>query len=77
MKDNSLLALKALGQHIWLDNLSRTLLEEGSLRRLVTEDGIDGVTSNPSIFQKAIAGSPYYREDVERLRAAKVGAEAR
>lgn len=76
MKANPLLALKALGQHVWLDNLSRTLLREGGLLRLIGEDGIDGVTSNPAIFQKAIASSPYYAEDLARLRAAELGAEA-
>jgi len=75
-RTNPLLALKALGQHIWLDNLSRTLLREGGLQRLINEDGIDGVTSNPAIFEKAIANSPYYREDLERLRAAGLDAEA-
>lgn len=73
---NPLLALKALGQHLWLDNLSRTLLREGGLQRLINEDGIDGVTSNPAIFEKAIAGSPYYREDLERLRSTGLDAEA-
>jgi transaldolase len=77
MNENSLLQLKALGQHVWLDNLSRTLLQEGILQRLMTEDGIDGVTSNPAIFQKAIADSPYYREDVQRLRGSNLDAEAR
>lgn len=74
---NPLLALKALGQHVWLDNLSRTLLREGALQRLMTEDGIDGVTSNPAIFRKAIAGDPYYRDDLERLRDSKLDAGAR
>lgn len=73
---NPLLALKAIGQHIWLDNLSRTLLREGGLQRLINEDGVDGVTSNPSIFEKAIAGSPYYRDDLERLRGNGLDAEA-
>lgn len=73
---NPLLALKAIGQHVWLDNLSRTLLREGGLQRLINEDGIDGVTSNPSIFEKAIAGSPYYRDDLERLRGEGLDAEA-
>ncbi|HXE39272.1 MAG TPA: transaldolase [Azonexus sp.] len=76
MNDNPLLALKALGQHVWLDNLSRTLLREGGLLRLIGEDGIDGVTSNPAIFQKAIAGGPYYAADLERLRASGLDAEA-
>lgn len=73
---NPLLALKALGQHIWLDNLSRTLLREGGLQRLIDEDGVDGVTSNPAIFEKAIASSPYYHEDLARLRGAGLDAEA-
>jgi transaldolase len=77
MNDNSLLALKALGQHVWLDNLSRTLLQNGELQRLIAEDGIDGLTSNPAIFQKALAGSPLYRNDLERLRESGLNAEAR
>lgn len=77
MSDSFLFALKDLGQHVWLDNLSRTLLRVGALQRLITEDGIDGVTSNPVIFQKAIATSPYYRDDVERLRGSNLDAEAR
>lgn len=77
MNGNPLLALKALGQHVWLDNLSRTLLQEGVLQRLMVVDGIDGVTSNPATFEKAIAGSTCYREDLERLSGANLGAEAR
>ncbi len=77
MNENPLLQLKAMGQHVWLDNLSRTLLQEGVLQRLMTEDGIDGVTSNPAIFQKAIADSPYYREDLQRLRSSNLNTEAR
>jgi len=76
MSNNPLLELKALGQHIWLDNLSRTLLREGGLQRLINEDGVDGVTSNPAIFEKAIVGSLYYRDDLARLRGAGLGAEA-
>lgn len=77
MNENPLRALKALGQHVWLDNLSRTLLQEGALQRLMREDGIDGVTSNPAIFQQAVAGSPCYREDLARLRGSNLDAEAR
>lgn len=64
---NPLLVLKALSQHLWRDKLLRTLLREGGLQRLINEDGVDGVTSNPPIFEKAIAGSAYYRKDLERL----------
>jgi transaldolase len=77
MNPNPLLALKQLGQHVWLDNLSRALLKEGELQRLIDADGIDGVTSNPAIFLKAIVGSPWYREDLERLRGAGLDAEQR
>ena len=66
---NPLLRLHALGQRIWLDNLSRTLLREGTLQKLIAEDRIAGVTSNPSIFYKAISESPYYREELQRLKA--------
>lgn len=66
---NPLLRLHALGQRVWLDNLSRTLLREGSLQKLISEDRIAGVTSNPTIFFKAISESPYYREELQLLRA--------
>jgi transaldolase len=66
-----------LGQSIWLDNLSRTLLREGGLKNLIEVDGISGVTSNPSIFQKALADSPYYRDDLARLKASEPDAERR
>jgi len=68
MTPNPLLRLHALGQRIWLDNLSRTLLQEGALKKLVTEDRIAGVTSNPTIFFKAISESPYYREELQKLK---------
>ncbi len=68
---NPLLRLHAIGQRIWLDNLSRTLLQEGALLKLINEDRIAGVTSNPSIFYKAISESPYYREELQSLKADK------
>ena len=74
---NPLLAAKSLGQRLWLDNLSRTLLRDGSLQQLISQDGIAGLTSNPSIFEKAIAGSPLYRDDVHALQATDLMAEAR
>jgi transaldolase len=76
MNDNPLLALKTFGQHVWLDNLSRALLREGTLPRLLSEDGVDGVTSNPAIFLKAIVGSADYCDDLQRLHRAKLPAEA-
>ncbi|KTG16649.1 MULTISPECIES: transaldolase [unclassified Guyparkeria] len=52
------------GQSLWLDNLSRKLLEDDGLPRLIAEYGIRGVTSNPSIFKKAIVGSDLYTDDL-------------
>ncbi|MHB1353786.1 MAG: transaldolase family protein, partial [Thiobacillus sp.] len=49
-----------LGQSLWLDNLSRDLLRERTLAKMIAEDGVSGVTSNPSIFQNALATSPHY-----------------
>src|SRR5688572_19108317 len=54
-----LAALAELGQSVWFDNISRSLLTTGGLQQLVDE-GILGVTSNPTIFEKAISGSSDY-----------------
>ena len=58
-KNNPILAVQAFGQSIWYDNIRRAMLTSGELERLV-ENGIMGVTSNPTIFEKAIAGSQDY-----------------
>lgn len=58
-----LAALKAHGQSVWLDYIDRELLDEGRLARLI-EDGVTGVTTNPSIFHKAITGSDRYDESI-------------
>jgi transaldolase len=76
MSDNPLLAAKALGQHIWLDNLTRPLLHEGGLQRLIKEDGIDGITSNPAIFEKAIAKRSDYQAELDTLWQQGLSAEA-
>ena len=57
---NPLRDIEALGQSIWLDNISRQLLDDGLLRRLIEDDGLSGVTSNPTIFEKAMAHSDRY-----------------
>ncbi len=57
---NPLLALHRRGQSVWLDNISRGLITSGRLQRLVERDGVSGVTSNPTIFAKALAGSSEY-----------------
>jgi transaldolase len=59
---NQLREIEALGQSIWIDNISRQLLEDGIMARLVEEDGISGVTSNPTIFEKAMGRSDRYDE---------------
>jgi len=64
MKDNPLLTLGTLGQSIWLDYIRRDLIVNGELRHLIEEDGLRGMTSNPSIFEKAIAGSHDYDADI-------------
>jgi transaldolase len=61
--------LRAQGQSVWLDYISRGLLRNGDLKRMVEEDGICGVTSNPTIFEKAIAGSADYDEALRELLA--------
>jgi transaldolase len=66
--------IAALGQSTWLDFLSRELLESGELESLVNE-GVLGVTSNPTIFHKAIAGSRIYDAEIRRLGAAGLTAE--
>lgn len=63
MGDNRLREIQALGQAVWIDNLNRELLRDGGLRRLVEDDGVTGVTSNPAIFQKAMGGSDRYDDD--------------
>jgi transaldolase / glucose-6-phosphate isomerase len=57
---NPLQELQEYGQSVWLDYIRRDLLENGELKRLITEDGLRGMTSNPAIFEKAIAESALY-----------------
>ncbi|GLR11838.1 transaldolase [Chitinimonas prasina] len=73
---NPLLVAKSLGQRIWLDNLSRELLA-GPLQKLITEDGLAGVTSNPAIFQKSISSGAGYGDDLARLKTQPLSAEQR
>lgn len=65
---NPLLELKELGQSIWLDYIQRNLITSGELQRLIDDDGLAGVTANPSIFEKAIAHSDDYDELISRMR---------
>lgn len=63
MGENRLLGIEAHGTAVWIDNLNRALLRDGGLERLVADDGVTGVTSNPAIFQKAMGGSDRYDDD--------------
>jgi transaldolase len=67
MSTNPLVELTRLGQSIWYDNIERKLIQSGELRRLIEEDGLRGVTSNPAIFEKAISGSDLYKDQLEEL----------
>ncbi len=67
MKDNPLKQLGTLGQSIWLDYIRRDLIVGGDLRRLIVEDGLRGMTSNPAIFEQAIADSHVYDEDIRGM----------
>src|SRR5262249_16641109 len=64
-----LLLLQRAGQSFWLDYIRRNLLTSGELKRLIEQDGLRGMTSNPSIFEKAIAGSSDYADILAQLHA--------
>ena len=70
MSKNPLLDLQIHGQSVWLDYLSRDLIQSGQLERLVAEDGLRGLTSNPTIFHGAITGSRTYDVEVHALSSA-------
>lgn len=67
MENNPLLNLEKLGQSIWMDFIRRDMIVSGELAQRVNDDGVSGITSNPSIFEKAIAGSHDYDESVRAL----------
>ena len=70
-----LAALTAAGVSVWLDQLKRSLIETGELARMIDEQCLRGMTSNPAIFEKAILGSPDYDDQIAEL--ARQGADAR
>ena len=67
MTPNPLLRLGQLGQSPWYDFITRDLLASGELARLIEDDGLLGMTTNPTIFEKAVAGSDLYDDDIRRL----------
>lgn len=68
-KMNPLQELLNYGQSVWLDYIRRSLITSGELKRMVEEDGLRGMTSNPTIFEKAIAGSGDYVEDINAAKS--------
>ena len=70
MDRNPIKILESLGQSIWLDYIRRDLITSGQLQRLIDEDGLLGMTSNPSIFEKAIAESNLYDADIQGISIA-------
>jgi transaldolase / glucose-6-phosphate isomerase len=69
-QENPLLKLAEYGQSPWLDYIRRDLFTTGELQRLIDEDGLKGMTSNPAIFEKAI-GSEYYKDSIAKLAQEK------
>ncbi len=67
MEKNPVYQIKNFGQSIWYDNIERSILTSGKLEKMVEEDGICGVTSNPTIFEKAITWSKEYDSEIEEL----------
>jgi transaldolase len=68
-RSGALRSLTGLGQSVWLDYIRRDILENGELERMIRENALRGVTSNPAIFEQAIAGSDDYDEALEALAA--------
>jgi transaldolase len=67
VSSNPLIELHNYGQSVWLDQISRSLLTTGELTRLIYQDGLRGMTSNPTIFQKAIGKGDDYADEIKRL----------
>src|SRR5436190_23069236 len=67
MAESNLHTLSARGQSVWIDYLSRDLLDTGELARMMKEDAVVGVTSNPTIFQKAISQGERYDQQLKEL----------
>ena len=73
---NSTLALRTLGQSLWLDNITRTLLRSGTLARYIAQLSVTGLTSNPTIFEQAIGSGDSYDDSIHALDAAGLSGEA-
>jgi len=73
MASNPLVQLSKLGQSPWYDQMTRSLVTQGTLKTMIEEDGLRGLTSNPTIFEKAIAGSKDYEDALRGLAGKSVG----
>src|ERR1700739_1189138 len=69
-------ALHNLGQSIWLDNITRDLLDSGTLKRYIDELSVTGLTSNPTIFEHSISKSKSYNAEIGRLLSTGLSGEA-
>src|SRR5256886_15274602 len=67
MAKNALFELYEAGTSVWLDNMRRSYVTSGELQRMIEEDAVVGMTSNPTIFEKAIGGSSDYDEALRKL----------
>src|ERR1700712_3754726 len=67
MSENKVKQIHSFGQSIWLDFIDREIMSSGKLQKLIDEDGVRGVTSNPAIFEKAITSSDDYDNDIRTL----------
>ena len=72
---NPLLQLKSLGQSIWLDYIRRDLMTSGQLARLIRDDGLTGMTSNPAIFEKAFTSDSYAEAMCAAVRSGRTAGE--
>jgi transaldolase len=75
MKSNPVLGLESFGQSIWMDFISRGTISSGQLQKWIEQDGVSGVTSNPSIFEKAITGGDDYDESIRTVTSKGIGSD--
>ncbi len=71
MQNNKVKSIRGFGQSIWLDFFDRKIMDSGELKELIEEDGVSGVTSNPSIFERAVNSGSDYDEDITMLSRQK------
>ena len=76
MEKNNVKQIHDFGQSVWLDFIDRKIMNSGELKRLINEDGVRGITSNPAIFEKAISSSDDYKDDIAELTEKEISNEA-